>query len=174
MKEKLIKLSESFQNFIDKFENLIEQEKGAVSNKLDIDLETLKLDSLYSKIEEMEKVGKLLQIGIVGGVKAGKSSILNALIFDGKPILPKAATPMTASLTTLSYGEKLEVNIEYFTKEDILDIEKKANEYKSEFEKRTEELYYTMIEHEKQKPEEIEPEKIKKKVENQGHTSQCV
>ena len=88
MKEKLIKLSESFQNFIDKFENLIEQEKGAVSNKLDIDLETLKLDSLYSKIEEMEKVGKLLQIGIVGGVKAGKSSILNALIFDGKPILP--------------------------------------------------------------------------------------
>ena len=56
MKEKLIKLSESFQNFIDKFENLIEQEKGAVSNKLDIDLETLKLDSLYSKIEEMEKV----------------------------------------------------------------------------------------------------------------------
>ena len=167
MKEKLIKLSESFQNFIDKFENLIEQEKGAVSNKLDIDLETLKLDSLYSKIEEMEKVGKLLQIGIVGGVKAGKSSILNALIFDGKPILPKAATPMTASLTTLSYGEKLEVNIEYFTKEDILDIEKKANEYKSEFEKRTEELYYTMIEHEKQKPEEIEPEKIKKKVEDQ-------
>ena len=85
-------------------------------------MDTLKLDSIHHKIEEMEKSGKLLQIAIVGGVKAGKSSILNALIFDGKSILPKAATPMTASLTTLSYGEELEVNIEYFTKEDLLNI----------------------------------------------------
>lgn len=167
MKERLTKLSESFQNFIFKYDGLIEQEIDTVSNKLKIDLKTLTLDSLYNKIEEMEKVGKLLQIGIVGGVKAGKSSILNALIFDGKPILPKAATPMTASLTTLSYGEELEVNIEYFTKEDLLDIEKKANEYKSEFEKRTEKLYDTMIEYEVQRPEEIELEKIKNKAKNQ-------
>ena len=145
MKEKLIKLSKSFQNFIFKYNDLIEKEINIVSNKLEIDLDTLKLDSIHHKIEEMEKAGKLLQIGIVGGVKAGKSSILNALIFDGKSILPKAATPMTASLTTLSYGEELEVNIEYFTKEDLLNIKNKADIYKLEFKNRTEKLYDRMV-----------------------------
>ena len=39
-----------------------------------------------------------LKIGVVGQIKAGKSSFLNSLLFDGKDFLPKAATPMTAAL----------------------------------------------------------------------------
>ena len=166
MKEKLIKLSESFQKFIFKYNDLIEKEINIVSNKLEIDLDTLKLDSIHHKIEEMEKSGKLLQIGIVGGVKAGKSSILNALIFDGKSILPKAATPMTASLTTLSYGEELEVNIEYFTKEDLLNIKNKADIYKLEFKNRTEKLYDRMVNDSPSVSEE-DFEKIKNKAKSQ-------
>ena len=166
MKEKLIKLSKSFQNFILKYNDLIEKEINIVSNKLEIDLDTLKLDSIHHKIEEMEKAGKLLQIGIVGGVKAGKSSILNALIFDGKSILPKAATPMTASLTTLSYGEELEVNIEYFTKEDLLNIKNKADIYKLEFKNRTEKLYDRMVNDSPSVSEE-DFEKIKNKAKSQ-------
>ena len=166
MKEKLIKLSKSFKNFIFKYNDLIEKEINIVSNKLEIDLDTLKLDSIHHKIEEMEKAGKLLQIGIVGGVKAGKSSILNALIFDGKSILPKAATPMTASLTTLSYGEELEVNIEYFTKEDLLNIKNKADIYKLEFKNRTEKLYDRMVNDSPSVSEE-DFEKIKNKAKSQ-------
>ena len=45
--------------------------------------------------------GDTLQIGIVGQVKAGKSSFLNALFFDGENILPRASTPTTAGLTIL-------------------------------------------------------------------------
>ena len=54
--------------------------------------------------QELAKVvaeNRLLSIGIVGRVKAGKSSLLNALFFGGKQILPKAATPMTAALTII-------------------------------------------------------------------------
>lgn len=40
MKEKLIKLSKSFQNFILKYNDLIEKEINIVSNKLEIDLDT--------------------------------------------------------------------------------------------------------------------------------------
>ena len=56
--------------------------------------------------ETGEKEG-VLRIGIVGQVKAGKSSFINALLFDGNDILPKASTPMTAALTVIKYSEKL-------------------------------------------------------------------
>ena len=56
--------------------------------------------------EEIMTQNRDLKIGIVGQVKAGKSSFLNALIFDGKSILPKAATPMTAALTKIRYAEQ--------------------------------------------------------------------
>ena len=54
MKEKLIKLSKSFQNFILKYNYLIEKEINIVSNKLEIDLDTLKLDSIHHKMEEIK------------------------------------------------------------------------------------------------------------------------
>ncbi|WP_249963303.1 dynamin family protein [Histophilus somni] len=63
-------------------------------------------------VETIEKIlkdyrddKKLLRIGIVGRVKAGKSSLLNALVFDGEDVLPKAATPMTAALTIMKYNQ---------------------------------------------------------------------
>ena len=43
-----------------------------------------------------------LRIGIMGRVKAGKSTFLNALLFDGQPVLPQAATPKTANLTRIT------------------------------------------------------------------------
>lgn len=77
---------------------------------------------LRKVIEEKRNIDRLLNIGIVGRVKAGKSSLLNALFFDGEDILPKAATPMTASLTTLSYSKQLKAKVSCFTSDDIKDI----------------------------------------------------
>ena len=82
---------------------------------------------------------RLLRIGIVGAVKAGKSSLLNALFFDGNDILPKAATPMTAALTELSYGEKCEISIDFFTENDVLSLKEKSETYSRELKRITEE-----------------------------------
>lgn len=62
---------------------------------------------------------KTLSIGIIGRVKAGKSSLLNALLFEGKDILPKAATPMTAALTIMEYSEEIKAVAEFYTQKDL-------------------------------------------------------
>ncbi|HOD55266.1 MAG TPA: dynamin family protein, partial [Candidatus Cloacimonadota bacterium] len=56
-------------------------------------------EQLEEQINETQKESRKLSIGIIGQVKAGKSSFLNSLVFEGKDILPKAAAPMTAALT---------------------------------------------------------------------------
>ena len=67
---------------------------------------------LQADLASIAEKNRLLRIGIVGRVKAGKSSLLNALLFQGQSLLPKAATPMTAALTTLSHGETLAAEVE--------------------------------------------------------------
>lgn len=74
--------------------------------------------------------GDTLQIGIVGQVKTGKSSFLNALFFDGENILPRASTPMTAGLTILEYGEQNALEVDYFTQKDWSFFERDSDAYK--------------------------------------------
>lgn len=45
-----------------------------------------------------------LSIGVIGQVKAGKSSFLNQLLFGGQALLPEAATPKTANLTRIYHA----------------------------------------------------------------------
>lgn len=96
-----------------------------------------------------------LQIGIVGRVKAGKSSLLNALLFNGHTILPKAATPMTAALTVLSYSEKIELKIHFFDEADFDALKSKSDAY----EKRYVELVKSGIEDARRRAEEKAREK---------------
>ena len=77
------------------------------------------VEKIKEYLKVLEDENRLLQIGIIGRVKAGKSSLINALLFDGKDILPKAATPMTAALTELSYGEALSAEVEFYTKDKV-------------------------------------------------------
>ena len=104
-----------------KYQKLFDQEKiiefKQVKNSLEQNVEAAKSDS------------RKLSIGIVGAVKAGKSSFLNACIFDGKEYLPKAATPMTAALTRISYSDKPKAVIHYYKTEDWDTIEKLAALY---------------------------------------------
>lgn len=71
-----------------------------------------------------------LNIAIVGQMKYGKSTFLNALLF-GKPVLPTSDTPMTAALTTIEYGEKESYTVEFMTEEEV----KKLLKYAEELEK---------------------------------------
>lgn len=78
------------------------------------------------KIDEFYREDRKLNIGIIGQVKAGKSSFLNTMIFDGKDVLPKAATPKTATLTKIEYSEENYIEVEYYTEEEWKVIEKNA------------------------------------------------
>ena len=80
-----------------------------------------KLNSLFSGLETLRANNSLLTIGIVGQMKVGKSSFLNALLFEGEAILPKAATPMTAGLTVIEKSPeegKSFLEVEYYTKNE--------------------------------------------------------
>lgn len=76
--------------------------------------------------EEREKdiITKLdadtLTIGVIGQMKCGKSTFLNAFVFE-KDILPSATTPMTAALSVITYGETEKVIAEFYTKEEWLE-----------------------------------------------------
>ena len=97
-------------------------------------------DRLRKEYEQQIDANRDLQIGIVGRVKAGKSSLLNALLFGGESILPKAATPMTAALTILSYSEKLKVTVRFFEDGDFAMLKEKSSAYESKFRKLEEEF----------------------------------
>lgn len=103
-------------------------------NKYDFshDALALKQEHAIQKSEEWQRVldsfaeqGRVLRIGIIGRVKAGKSSMLNALLFNGNDILPKAATPMTAALTIMEYSENVSAEVDFFTQQDIDEIKVK-------------------------------------------------
>lgn len=90
--------------------------------------------------QRLESEDKILTIGIVGQVKAGKSSFLNALFFDSKNILPKAATPMTAALTKIRYSDNISAKVHFFSLNDWKIIEDSAKKCQTEIEKIKENL----------------------------------
>ncbi len=80
--------------------------------------------------KELLAEGKVLKIGVVGQVKAGKSSFLNSLLFDGEDVLPKASTPMTAGLTIMEYTDgQSYFETEYYSHEDWEEFEKSNATY---------------------------------------------
>lgn len=86
---------------------------------------------LKNNLKKASEDGRKLTIGIVGAVKAGKSSFLNALLFDGEQYLPKAITPSTAALTRISYSETPKAIVHFFSKEDWEELERYSVTYET-------------------------------------------
>lgn len=99
----------------------------------------IKTEELEKTLKEMQAEDRDLKVGIIGRVKAGKSSLLNALIFEGVEVLPKAATPMTASLTILKYANTLSAEVEFYSPKDIAELENEHERYVREFQRIVEE-----------------------------------
>ncbi|QQW86691.1 dynamin family protein [Helicobacter pylori] len=93
----------------------------------------IKAEELEKTLKELQDTNRDLKVGIIGRVKAGKSSLLNALIFEGVEVLPKAATPMTASLTVLKYAQNLSAEVEFYSPKDIAELENEHERYVREF-----------------------------------------
>ncbi|GAA7449730.1 dynamin family protein [Helicobacter pylori] len=117
-------------------QGLQEKASRVISNK---ELAVIKTEELEKTLKEMQAEGRDLKVGIIGRVKAGKSSLLNALIFEGVEVLPKAATPMTASLTILKYAEKLSAEVEFYSPKDIAELKNEHERYVREFNRIVEE-----------------------------------
>lgn len=99
----------------------------------------IKTEELEKTLKELQDTNRDLKVGIIGRVKAGKSSLLNALIFEGVEVLPKAATPMTASLTVLKYAKTLSTQVEFYSQKDILELKNEHERYVREFNRIVEE-----------------------------------
>ncbi|WQS03022.1 dynamin family protein [Helicobacter pylori] len=93
----------------------------------------IKTEELEKTIKGMQAENRGLKVGIIGRVKAGKSSLLNALIFEGKDVLPKAATPMTASLTILKYAQSLSAEAQFYDEKDIEELKRDHERYEKKF-----------------------------------------
>lgn len=59
----------------------------------------------------------VLTIGVIGQMKAGKSTFINAFVFE-RDVLPAATTPMTAALTVITYGPEEKIEVEFYTRDE--------------------------------------------------------
>ncbi|GAA7369134.1 hypothetical protein ID0617_10500 [Helicobacter pylori] len=122
----------------------------------------IKTEELEKTLQKMQAKDRDLKVGIIGRVKAGKSSLLNALIFEGVEVLPKAATPMTASLTILKYANTLSTEVEFYSPKDIAELKNEHERYVREFNRIVDE------EVKKQKEKQSLSNKVKEGVKNFG------
>ena len=70
----------------------------------------------------------VLTLGVIGQMKCGKSTFLNAFVFEDD-VLPSATTPMTAALSVITYGPEKKIEAEFYTRDEWAD--QKLNASKS-------------------------------------------
>ena len=121
----IVELNDRIDDFLKKYESELGKDVKALKNEHAI----AKSEEWQRKLDEFDEQERVLQIGIIGRVKAGKSSMLNALLFNGNDILPKAATPMTAALTIMEYSDTVRAEVEFFTQSDIDEIKRNHDIY---------------------------------------------
>ena len=113
--------------------DIMERGEGLVSDAFLQDFKG-KYQNMQNHIEDIMNPNRDIHIGIVGQVKAGKSSFLNALLFDGMDELPKAATPMTAGLTRIVYADIPYAKVFYYSANDWNGIRVGSKHYDTEYE----------------------------------------
>lgn len=139
-----------------------------INKESDVNLnytDSRKLEKELAAHNEEIKQERILKIGVIGRVKAGKSSLLNMLFFGGRDVLPKAATPMTAALTCLRYGETCRAEIDCFTPEDISEIKQNAKKYEDFLKKEIQEQISKLKEKNKTARKVLDDNEIRRKAE---------
>lgn len=117
--------NKEFQAFVDNTDAMITELSGH-ARKEDINELQRLVSNFKKKTEDFYRTDRMLNIGVIGQVKAGKSTFLNTLLFEGKEVLPKAPTPKTATLTKMEYSDKNIIQIEYYSKEEWEILEENA------------------------------------------------
>ena len=114
----------AIQSMLEREENITAQIKAYNTDDANA---ILKLrDELKRSWEDFSGEERKLNIAVVGRVKAGKSTFLNTIIFDGKHVLPEAFTPKTATLTKIEYAKENSLDVEFYSADDWWAIEEQA------------------------------------------------
>lgn len=117
--------TQRFEAFLEKADSI----KTNLSKRADktevVGLEKI-IENFKRKTEDFYRENRKLNIGVIGQVKAGKSSFLNTLLFEGEEILPKASTPKTANLTKMEYSQNNIIEIEYYSVDEWEVLEENA------------------------------------------------
>lgn len=129
-----MELNTSYFEKLHEIEKVLETGRSMIDEQY-IDNFDLEIKHVEDGWQDVVDTNRTLKIGIVGGVKAGKSSFLNALLFRGRDILPKAATPMTAALTKISYSEQSYARIVFYENKDWNAIIQNSLKYDERLEK---------------------------------------
>ncbi|KFI08320.1 dynamin family protein [Massilia sp. BSC265] len=91
------------------------------------------MEEKFSKdLASAREEGRNLRIAVIGQMKSGKSSFLNAALFN-QVVLPKAETPMTAALTSIVYGSQSRAEVQFYSREDWAGIQARADEYAARY-----------------------------------------
>lgn len=98
-------------------------------------IERAKIQSIIDGLKQNSRIDKAfcdeidksfdaqaLYIGVVGKMNAGKSSLVNAVVFEDE-VLPSVMKPTTVTLTEITYSEKEKVVVEFMTSQDIEDLQ---------------------------------------------------
>ncbi|OON96077.1 MAG: hypothetical protein ATN36_06475 [Epulopiscium sp. Nele67-Bin005] len=154
----LTKLQSEFLDFTQNTPQKLElaNEQKLVNAQSILDFKNL-CNKLNHNYEDILNTERMLRIGIVGEVKAGKSSFVNATIFDGEQVLPQAATPMTAALTKIVYSENEGANVVFYEKYDWDTVVELANLYDTTLED------FIREETERQKQNQAQKQDLKEK-----------
>jgi hypothetical protein len=164
MDENIVEKASEIEKFQDKYRDIITDD---IKNNLSKDGGGISEQKLKKMIQSFADEEKLLTIGIIGCVKAGKSSLLNSIFFNGKEVLPKAATPMTASLTVLTYGEQFCATVEYFSTEELANIKEEHDRYQKCWEEKSLKIKEDFEARLKKKDKNISPQELGEKVKSQ-------
>lgn len=116
-------------------DELVEIYGELIENKA-INLNNVNEETLKEKSSNLQKEEFIL--AVAGQIKAGKSTLLNALIF-GNDILPSDDTPYTAKITEIRYGSDKKLKAIFYTKDEWQELkneiteidEKKVNYFKN-------------------------------------------
>jgi predicted GTPase len=100
-----------------------------------IDRSDLLKETKVFNLESLKEWQKNLEqekfvVAVCGQMKAGKSSLLNALIFDDI-VLPVDDNVMTAKITIISYDQNPHLEIEFFSKNEWNEVAKDYSSFQS-------------------------------------------
>jgi len=87
------------------------------------------IEKIKAKREQLEE--EHFFVSFTGQIKAGKSTLINALIF-GEEVIPADDIPHTAKITIIKYGKKPKLEVTFYSK-DEWDILQSNQEFYKEF-----------------------------------------
>jgi len=101
-------------------------ERAKIRSIIDRLKKNYRIDNFYC--EELDKKfdSQTLIIGVVGKMKAGKSSLVNSVIF-GDAILPSGVAPTTVTLTEIAYSDEEKAVVELLSRQDVEDLRTQAS-----------------------------------------------